>query len=500
MTHGSLFSGIGGAELAAEWAGWENVFHCEINPFGRKILDYYWPKAKSYADIKQTDFTIWRNRIDVLSGGFPCQPFSTAGKRKGTEDDRHLWPEMLRAIREIQPRYVVGENVRGFTNWQSGLVFDEVLSDLENEGYEVAPFLLPACGVNAPHRRDRIWIVAYAPGIGKRPGQQGERDERRAEQLEVTRAGCDIDNRNEAGSVTHASSDGHKPRGFKKDRCKARESESERHKREWIWDDGRGISQSGDAPDSDSPRFQTERPEQQATRFEQYGELDGHVTYPDSPKLERRPNKRGIRSSGAELHQQPAGFLRPDWQDFPAVSPIRCKYDGISQIMVRNIKSEVYATIRKDYTDKDLQEVWEAFQSEEIQWKIGRLYKIHEPTILLQTVQLCQTPDNAQGKFSPFGEKASQRLMRKLRSLGSFGCSPRGRELEKQFSLEFNDSLPHLSHEIALAAMEIQEESERFATWLRNESIKGFGNAWVPQVAYEIFKVINQMESQINVA
>ena len=164
MTHGSLFSGIGGFDLAAEWMGWQNVFHCEWNEFGQRVLKYYFPKAISYEDITKTDFTIHRGRIDILTGGFPCQPYSTAGKRLGKEDDRHLWPEMLRAIREIQPRFVVGENVRGLVNWNGGLVFDEVQTDLEAEGYEVQPFLLPACAVNAPHRRDRIWFVAYADG------------------------------------------------------------------------------------------------------------------------------------------------------------------------------------------------------------------------------------------------------------------------------------------------------------------------------------------------
>jgi DNA (cytosine-5)-methyltransferase 1 len=166
MTHGSLFSGIGGFDLAAEWMGWENKFHCEINPFGQRVLKYYWPNAISYYDIKQTDFTIWRGKLDILTGGFPCQPYSTAGKRKGKEDDRHLWPEMLRAIREIQPRWIVGENVRGLTNWNGGLVFDEVQADLEAEGYEVLPFLLPAAGVGAPHRRDRIWFIAYRSDSG----------------------------------------------------------------------------------------------------------------------------------------------------------------------------------------------------------------------------------------------------------------------------------------------------------------------------------------------
>lgn len=162
LTHASLFSGIGGFDLAAEWAGWHNMFQCELNEFGQKILKHYWPCAVHYGDITQTDFTIWRGRIDVLTGGFPCQPYSVAGKRKGKEDERHLWPQMLRAIREIQPRYVVGENVNGLVNWNGGLVFDEVQSDLEAEGYEVQPVILPASSVNAPHRRDRVWFVAYS--------------------------------------------------------------------------------------------------------------------------------------------------------------------------------------------------------------------------------------------------------------------------------------------------------------------------------------------------
>jgi DNA (cytosine-5)-methyltransferase 1 len=171
MTHGSLFSGIGGFDIAAEWAGWDNLFHCEWNPFGQRVLKHYWPQSTSYDDITKTDFTIWNGRIDVLTGGFPCQPYSLAGKRKGKEDERHLWPEMLRAIREIQPPYVVGENVFGLINWNGGLVFDEVQADLEAEGYEVWPYVLPACAVNAPHRRDRVWFVAYAKNSGCRGGQ-----------------------------------------------------------------------------------------------------------------------------------------------------------------------------------------------------------------------------------------------------------------------------------------------------------------------------------------
>ncbi len=173
MKHASLFSGIGGFDLASDWMEWENIFHCEWNEFGQKILKHYWPKAISYDDITKTDFTIHRGQIDILTGGFPCQPYSAAGKRLGKEDDRHLWPEMLRAIREIQPRWVVGENVFGLVNWSEGLVFDEVQTDLEAQGYEVQPFILPACSVNAPHRRDRVWFVAYTNKCAERSPRTG---------------------------------------------------------------------------------------------------------------------------------------------------------------------------------------------------------------------------------------------------------------------------------------------------------------------------------------
>ena len=160
MKHGSLFSGIGGFDLAAEWMGWENVFHCEWMEFPRKVLDYHFPDADSHIDICKTDFTKYANKIDILTGGFPCQPFSIAGKRKGEDDERYLWGEMLRAIQEIKPRFVIAENVFGITNIDGGLVFEQVCLDLETEGYEVQPFIIPACAKNAPHRRDRCWFIA----------------------------------------------------------------------------------------------------------------------------------------------------------------------------------------------------------------------------------------------------------------------------------------------------------------------------------------------------
>lgn len=161
MTHGSLFSGIGGFDLAANWIGWNNIFNCEIDPFCNKVLKHHFPNSINYNDITKTNFDIHKGTIDVLSGGFPCQPFSHSGKRKGTNDERYLWGEMLRAIKEIRPRWIVGENVRHFVDWKKQMVFDQVQTDLEIEGYKILPFLLPACSKNAPHKRERVWIIAY---------------------------------------------------------------------------------------------------------------------------------------------------------------------------------------------------------------------------------------------------------------------------------------------------------------------------------------------------
>jgi len=173
MKHGSLFSGLGGFDLAAEWMGWENIFHCEWMEFPRKVLDYHFPNADSHVDICKTDFKKYANKIEILTGGFPCQPFSMAGKRKGTDDERYLWGEMLRAIQEIKPAFVIAENVFGITNIDDGLVFEQVCLDLEAEGYEVQPFVIPAAAKNAPHRRDRVWFVATdtnGNGLNQRNG------------------------------------------------------------------------------------------------------------------------------------------------------------------------------------------------------------------------------------------------------------------------------------------------------------------------------------------
>jgi len=175
VKHGSLFSGIGGFDLAASWLNWENVFQVEIDDYCQKVLAKNFPNVKRYRDIKE--FKGRKHSVDILSGGFPCQPFSHAGKRKGESDDRYLWPEYLRVIREIQPSHVVSENVVGLVSMDDGKTLDGILSDLEGEGYVTEQFIIPACGVGAWHRRDRIWILAYSPNKGTVRRKREPRDD-----------------------------------------------------------------------------------------------------------------------------------------------------------------------------------------------------------------------------------------------------------------------------------------------------------------------------------
>ena len=165
-----LFSGIGGFSLGLKRAGMETIGFCEIDPFCRKVLAKHWPDVTVHTDIRGLNGKDYKGRTDVICGGFPCQPFSQAGKRRGTEDDRHLWPEMLRVISEVRPTWVIGENVIGFVKME----LDSVLSDLEGEGYQTRAFIIPACGIDAPHKRDRVWIIAHANSEGESDGPVNE--------------------------------------------------------------------------------------------------------------------------------------------------------------------------------------------------------------------------------------------------------------------------------------------------------------------------------------
>ena len=507
MAHASLFSGIGGAELAASWMGWDNKFHCEINPFCRKILEYHFPESISYEDISKTDFSDWRGQIDVLTGGFPCQPFSLAGKRKGAEDNRYLWPQMLRAIREIRPTWVVGENVAGILTMvqpgdeaevgnQSSLfgesdrkrvlqrqeyVAETICRDLEREGYSVQPVVIPACSVGAPHRRDRVWFVARRivadtsrNGDSGRPG--AVREEVRRQDYEL-RAEPFEHGGFQTMAASHPDEHRHTP-------CQPGEGTERSGRRHVLQPEERGDP--------------TERP---------YGfpglPLDAANT--DSDKLQREcfsreakekrwkdENRRFEEYSGNDRATLPAYR----WKDFPTQSPIRSRYDGISANVVRYIKQEVYDKIGENIGREDLSGLWKAFQKKEIREKIGRSYEIPEPDLLLKVLQCSSSPKRNKQReieLSPFSEETSERVLRVLRKYGTFRCSPFGQKYKEQFTIQFGDSLPQLSHEIALATKKIIEECEITASKVRQESIKAYGNAWVPQVAYEIFMAIGNV-------
>ncbi len=177
LSHFSLFTGIGGIDLAAEWAGFETVGMCEIDDYCRKVLDKHWPDVPKWRDIFELtgeEILDKCGRIDLLSGGFPCQPFSAAGKRKGQADERYLWPEMLRIIREVKPQWVLGENVRGIFSIDAGRTFGRILADLAESGYRVGWLCYGAGDVGAPHKRERVFIVAYAMHL-RHGGEDTER-------------------------------------------------------------------------------------------------------------------------------------------------------------------------------------------------------------------------------------------------------------------------------------------------------------------------------------
>lgn len=354
MTHGSLFSGIGGFDLAAEWMGWENIFHCEIAEFPRKILKYHFPKSICYEDIKKTDFTKHRGEIDIISGGFPCQPYSNAGKRRGKEDDRHLWPEMLRVIREIQPRFVVGENVAGLLSWNNGMVFHEIITDLENEGYETQAFLIPACATNAPHRRDRIWFVAHSNNA--RTNQRMQFNAERKENDEQWRGQSQSEYRENGinGIITNTDNGSGSRNTVQTRRTELEElhesssnvantdgtkqgdnfGENIGQEREiWRGKEGnvfRELCCDGNVADTESKRTWEQSPEDRGwkdRRFDNNGK-DGNVADTNCKRHEERnTSTESIREARFNSEKNFTNYS--NWEQFPTQSPICSGDDGI---------------------------------------------------------------------------------------------------------------------------------------------------------------------------
>lgn len=376
ITHASTFSGIGAPEVAAEMLGWENVFHCEINPFGRKVLDYYFPKAKSYEDITRTDFSEWRDQVTVLTGGFPCQPFSYAGKRRGSEDDRYLWPFMLRCIEQVRPRWFVGENVAGITTMafpgedvkvgeqtdlfgacdevyekQERYVLDEICQSLERTGYSVQPMLIPACSVGAPHRRDRVFIVAHRNVTDTDRERQPSSTMQDRRERQTTDGQCECEPFN--GTTRHRSE-----RPTPDHSCSGSGAQAESDRLISEWRDRLSLaSQRGDSPQRtdglSSLQWHTSYTPSQRRReiYEQVQSklADGaepfgngrerNVTDTHCERLERMHESRS--SEGGQRTQARRNFAGHDcesvermlpenrWRTFPSVSPVYRGNDGL---------------------------------------------------------------------------------------------------------------------------------------------------------------------------
>lgn len=312
MKHASVFSGIEGFGLAALWAGIETVFSCEINGFCREVIKRNFPKTTIYEDIRSTDFRQYRGQIDILTGGFPCQPFSVAGQRKGSGDDRYLWPEMLRVIDEVRPTWVIGENVAGITSMvqpcevisvenhsdlfgednysieteRAEYVIETVCRDLEGIGYSVQPFIIPACAVGAPHKRDRIWIAAHADSERLKDGQEGKRKT--------------ICNGNRNCSASEQQGDEQQRRTCEYDRTPSNASNARIKDLQRKWEDG--VCKNGYTSNSNSTVVKREYIQEQ-------GEVKFDRCY--------------------------CGDFPLRWRNFPTVSPIHTRNDGISSELLR---------------------------------------------------------------------------------------------------------------------------------------------------------------------
>lgn len=429
MNHASLFSGIGGAEVAASMMGWQNLFHCEIQEFPRKVLQYWFPNSESYEDITKTDFTKWHGKVDVLTGGFPCQPFSLAGRRKGADDNRYLWPQMLRAIRQIHPTWVVGENVAGIKTMvescqvtkmgrtddlfeenyiyreESRFTLDKICADLEAEGYSVQPIVIPACSVGAPHRRDRVWIVAH-------------RSDPRAEtvQQEGQDGICS------ARPSTHTQCDGHSPQGHGNQRARAKKSKKRKNR-----------------PQSRSRRHGSGKTSTYTLQHRRHEVHQDHQSqFPDGA----RSNSLGGQWSSSYSYGNGGKTLQPS----EGTERTGCK---------RDVQPKERST-SPEWTDR-----------------LSRLQR-HDAHAISERLE---------GMYQSWGEESERKCV--WRDFARHCEEGHWKHFPTQSPVcRGNDGIP----------FDVDSLTISFPKW-RQESIKAYGNAWVPQVAYEIFRAIEAEEN-----
>jgi DNA (cytosine-5)-methyltransferase 1 len=485
MTHLDLFSGIGGFALAARWAGIETVQFVEIDPFCRKVLNKNFPGVPIHDDIKSFTYTTGRQsgeqtepegRQDIgrgnrqvitntygdglqepgaelkadrdrqfiqgeqsqpflLTGGFPCQPYSCAGKRRGKEDDRALWPEMLRVISEAKPRWVIGENVAGFIN----MGLDDCISDLEREGYEVQAFVIPACSKGAPHRRDRVWIVAHN-GAGN--SRQGYAPTQGSGERSIER-----------GEATSASLDGG---------C----------------GDGRRV---------------------ETTRHIPCGHIQTDCHAPDTCNegLQRGEKTGDIGIDGPQSRHELIGGL-PCWQEpWIEVATRLCGVDArVSNRVDRTslnkiiVEIENYANSTLSDPGEVLRVLWEANGASTFQErKVGSTDKLSEAEVL--QLIMCELKQiYGQEYMSQESAEIKEGALRSVWIRKAFTSTSYRPGLYKQYAGKYSDSLQGLSRLLAQIGYQAGVGYSRPNAKDRVNRLKSLGNSIVPQVAYEIMKAI----------
>lgn len=469
MNHASLFSGIGGAEVAASMMGWQNLFHCEIQEFPRKVLQYWFPNSESYEDITKTDFHQWHGKVDVLTGGFPCQPFSLAGRRKGADDNRYLWPQMLRAIRQIHPTWVVGENVAGIKTMvescqvtqmgrtddlfeenyiyreESRFTLDKICADLEAEGYSVQPIVIPACSVGAPHRRDRVWIVARR--ISTTPSNpNSSNDNRRSEEIQGKSQKERLSERNDIrkpgftsdvlGHIAHTQCDGYSSQGHGNQRAREKKSKEGQDRPQ------PGVRRHGSSKTSSYSNSHRQR--RRANKQKSITECSR------SSNLGTRRSKRlashALQHRSHEVHK-----------DNQSQIPDGARIDSLSS---KWSSSHPYCNGDKTLQPSERTDRLSGFPLSPHSNGCGWNESKHEDAI---------SQKSQQGECQPSGADSSQSRWRNFPTQSPV-C--RG-----------NDGIP----------FDVDSLTISFPKW-RQESIKAYGNAWVPQVAYEIFRAIEAEE------
>lgn len=540
-THLSLFSGIGGLDLAAEWAGFITVGQCEWADYPTQVLEKHWPNVPRWRDIRTlTGESFYektgRRTVDIISGGFPCQPFSVAGKQRGKEDDRYLWPEMVRVIKELRPTWIIGENVAGIVK----MALPDILSELEDCGYRTRTFLVPACAVGARHRRYRVAIVGYSEHyglyatevIGSVTKTSGGQQKREKTSCKFERAGKTRDGETLANSesqherrlsfgeskakpgfvggsenIQHSDSAG----------CKEQHSSGKPDKQGLTGggcDAGNVCHPAGKGlPDGTgqqmggygTPEPESERPDSNVSDTDNGSRLmrrDGEF-----PAVEKTGRERSNIGNRTEKHEP-----RQRWSAQPGLGGVAARFSD------RMDGGVINGNEQKNRTGEDLPDLRGKDDTKEIQRSTGRFRSVQQESILQQGMygeRLCEIGDNT-GRGESEEQKICKRPLRDVRNNEESSSAPYRHEPLQQCAGEYHDTLPIMSHEIPLGAWKIidkevcdldgddalnfiinhywdtEPDIPRVTEGIKDRvgRLKALGNAVVPQQFYLFFKAI----------